>query len=221
MIRIREAILVEGKYDKIKLSSIIDGFILETHGFRIFKDKEQMKLIRKMAETRGLVILTDSDAAGFVIRNYLAGSIPPEKIKHAYVPALSGKERRKARPSKEGKLGVEGVPAESILQALRRAGATIEGESEQEKLSSGPSVTKQDLFEWGLSGGPDSALRRSMLLKELGLPEYVSANALVRVLNSMMSYEEVREMVKRLGDPVASREEKSKKKESHFFERRT
>ena len=137
-LKIQEAVIVEGKYDKIKLSSLIDGLIIETNGFQIFKDPEQMAMIRRLAETRGILVLTDSDGAGFVIRNYLAGAIPAEQIKHAYVPDIFGKEKRKEKPSREGKLGVEGVPAQTILEALRRAGATCDRQRSQRKAGRSP-----------------------------------------------------------------------------------
>ncbi len=145
-LKVKEAVIVEGKYDKIKLSSLIDGVIIETNGFQIFKDPEQMAMIRRLAETRGILVLTDSDGAGFVIRNYLSSSIPAEQIKHAYVPDMFGKEKRKEKPSKEGKLGVEGVPAQVILEALQRAGATC-----GQELVACPKrmITKTDLFEAG------------------------------------------------------------------------
>lgn len=171
MIQIREAVIVEGKYDKIKLSSIIDGLILETHGFQIFKDQEQMALLRKLAATRGLLVLTDSDGAGFVIRNYLRGCIPKEQIRHAYIPDLFGKEKRKKSPSKEGKLGVEGVPASVIREALEKAGVCC---GEGEPTPKGPPITKADLFAAGLSGGEGSAARRLAFQKKLDLPERLS-----------------------------------------------
>ena len=191
MIRVKEAIIVEGKYDKIKLSSFVDGLILETHGFRIFKDREQMALIRRMADTRGLLILTDSDGAGFVIRNYLSGSVDPHKIKHAYIPSVCGKEKRKEKPSKEGKLGVEGISADVILEALRRAGAQIEGEKKKKRDGKLDPIQKSDLYEWGLSGREESRLLREKLLHRLQLPEYLSSNALLRVLNTVSSREEI------------------------------
>ena len=187
MIRIREAVIVEGKYDKIKLSSIIDGLIVETRGFGIFKDKEQMALLRRLAATRGLLILTDSDGAGFVIRNYLSGCIPKNQIKHAYIPDLFGKEKRKEKPSKEGKLGVEGVPASVIRQALERAGVCFEDGEPEEK---GPPITKADLMEAGLSGGEGSAEKRRLLQKKLDLPERLSPNGLLQILNATMTRDE-------------------------------
>lgn len=186
MIRVKEAVIVEGKYDRIKLSSIIDGLILETDGFRIFQDRERMALLRRLAETRGLLVLTDSDAAGFLIRNHLAGSIPPGRIKNAYIPDLYGKEKRKAKPSKEGKLGVEGVPVGMILEALRRAGVGME----EEQTRTGPAITKTDLYFAGLSGGPQSARKRKELLRRLSLPEHLSANSMPEVLSTFLSREE-------------------------------
>lgn len=195
-LKVKEAVIVEGKYDKIKLSSLIDGMIIETNGFQIFKDQEQLAMIRRLAETRGILVLTDSDGAGFVIRNYLAGAVPSAYIKHAYVPDLFGKEKRKEKPSKEGKLGVEGVPAQVILEALRRAGATCgegpdPGQGRRE-------ITKMDLYEAGLSGGENSADKRKALLKRLQLPEHLAPNALVKVLNSLMGYEEFCGLVQEL-----------------------
>ena len=186
MIHVKEAVIVEGKYDKIKLSSLIDGLILTTNGFRIFKDPEQMALIRSLADTRGLLVLTDSDAAGFLIRNYLSGCIAPEKIRHAYIPDLLGKEKRKQKPSKEGKLGVEGVPADILREALVRAGAGVN----ERPASQVHRITKTDLFMFGLSGGPFSTEKRAVLMKRLSLPEHLSANALLEVLNGILSYDE-------------------------------
>jgi len=185
LIHVKEAIIVEGKYDKIKLSSLIDGLILQTDGFRIFKDPEQMALIRSLADTRGILILTDSDAAGFLIRNYLSGCIAPEKIRHAYIPDLLGKEKRKQKPSKEGKLGVEGVPAAILREALVRAGAGV-----GERPLPARRITKTDLFLFGLSGGALSSKKRAVLIKRLSLPEHLSANALLEVLNEILNYDE-------------------------------
>ena len=192
MIHVSEAIVVEGKYDKIKLSSLIDGLIIETDGFRIFRDNEKMAMLRRLAATRGLVVLTDSDSAGFMIRHYLTGSIPAEQIRNAYIPDLFGKEKRKAAPSKEGKLGVEGVPAEAILEALRRAGV---GTDEKEKISSARKITKTDLYLAGLSGGPGSSEKRRELLRRLKLPEHLSASAMPGVLNSLISYDDFLHLV--------------------------
>lgn len=187
MIKIREAIVVEGRYDKNTLSQIVDAPIIETSGFGIMKDKAQLAFLRQVAEKRGLVIFTDSDGAGFVIRNFLKGAIPSEQIKHAYIPDIAGKERRKSAPGKEGKLGVEGMRPEVILECLRRAGATIEGESAGERHT----VTKQDMMELGLSGGADSKAKRLALQKKLDLPEHMSANALLQALNLLYSLEEL------------------------------
>ena len=187
MVRIREAIVVEGRYDKNTLSQIVDAPILETSGFGIFKDKKQMELLRKVAKLRGLIVFTDSDGAGFVIRNHLKSAIDGRFLKHAYIPDIPGKERRKSAPGKEGKLGVEGMSPEIILQALRRAGATIEGENAPSRNS----ITKQDLMELGLSGGANSAEKRRKLLQKLDLPEHLSANAMLQALNLLYSLEEL------------------------------
>ena len=188
MIKIREAIVVEGRYDKNTLSQIVDAPILETSGFGIMKDKDQLALLRKVAETRGLIIFTDSDGAGFVIRNFLKGAIPPAYLKHAYIPDIPGKERRKSAPGKEGKLGVEGVRPEVIVDALRKAGATIEGESSPIKRNE---ITKADMFYLGLSGSPDSKQKRLALMKLLNLPEHMSSNALLQALNLLYSKDEI------------------------------
>ena len=189
MLKLREAIVVEGRYDKNTLSQVVDTLILETSGFGIFKNAEQMAFLRKAAEKRGLIVLTDSDGAGFVIRNRIKGTIPKEYLKHAYIPDVYGKEKRKRKGGKEGKLGVEGMPPDVLEQILRRAGATfLDGESPREKEAE---WTKADLFAAGLTGGPDSAARRQALLKTLDLPEHMTANALLAVLNSCYSREEV------------------------------
>lgn len=195
MLHIREAIVVEGRYDKNTLSQVVDTLILETSGFGIFKDPEQMALLRRAAEKRGLIVLTDSDGAGFVIRSRIKGAIPQEHVKHAYIPDVYGKEKRKKRGGKEGKLGVEGMPPQVLEQVLRRAGATFLEEEPPEKESA-PPLTKADLFAAGLTGGPDSAARRLALLKELSLPEHMSANALLAVLNGCYSRQEARKILK-------------------------
>lgn len=177
--------MVEGKYDKAKLSSLLDATIIETGGFRIYKDREKLQLLRLLGKKHGLVILTDSDAAGFQIRGYLKGAIPGVKLYNAYIPDILGKEKRKAKPSAEGKLGVEGVPSKVILQALERAGVLA-----QEQPAPRRHITKADFVELGLSGGPDSSARRHALLQRAGLPAQLSANAMVDILDSMMSYEE-------------------------------
>ena len=192
MVKIREAILVEGRYDKNTLSQIVDAPILETSGFGIFKDKKQMALLRQVAEKRGLIVFTDSDGAGFVIRNHVKSAIPGKYLKHAYIPDIQGKEKRKSAPGKEGKLGVEGMSPEIILEALRRAGATIEGE----EAAASQQITKQDLMELGLSGGADASVKRLALLKKLNLPEHMSANAMLQALNLLYRLEELKEILK-------------------------
>ena len=191
MVKIKEAILVEGRYDKNTLSQIVDAPILETGGFGIFKDKQQMSLLRKVAEIRGLIVFTDSDGAGFVIRNHVKSAIPGKFLKHAYIPDIYGKERRKDKAGKEGKLGVEGMKPEIILEALRRAGATIEGED----VPAPQAITKQDLMELGLSGGADASAKRLALLKKLGLPEHMSANAMLQALNLLYSPDELKAII--------------------------
>ena len=194
MIKIKEAIVVEGRYDKNTLSQIVDAPILETAGFGIFKDKKQLSLLRRVAQTRGLIIFTDSDGAGFVIRNHLKSVIPAQYLKHAYIPDLYGKERRKSAPGKEGKLGVEGMKADVILEALRRAGATIEGESDTRPHE----ITKQHMMALGLSGGENSAAKRAALLKKLDLPEHMSANALLQAMNLLVRLDELKTLVETL-----------------------
>ena len=191
MVKIKEAILVEGRYDKNTLSQIVDAPILETAGFGIFKDKKQMALLRQVAEKRGLIVFTDSDGAGFVIRNHIKSAIPGKYLKHAYIPDIFGKEKRKAAPGKEGKLGVEGMKPDIILEALKRAGATIEGEA---SVPTG-AITKQDLMELGLSGGADASENRRKLLKKLNLPEHMSANALLQALNLLYTRQELEGML--------------------------
>ena len=194
MVKIREAIVVEGRYDKNTLSQIVDAPILETAGFGIFKDKQQLALLRKVAEKRGLIVFTDSDGAGFVIRSHIKSAIPGKYLKHAYIPDIPGKEKRKAAPGKEGKLGVEGMTPEVILTALRNAGATLEGED----MPTPRGITKQDLMELGLSGGSNAGEKRKALQKKLNLPEHMSANAMLQALNLLYALEELTEIVKSL-----------------------
>lgn len=194
MIKLKQAVIVEGKYDKIRLSALIDAPIIETNGFRIFKDKEKIALIRQMAQKRGLLVLTDSDGAGFVIRNFLNGIVPPQTVKHAYIPPIQGKEKRKETPSKEGTLGVEGMDEQTLLKAIRDSGADI-GE---EACRKGTPITKEDFFALGLSGGENSAQKRKALLRMLGLPEYLSAKAMLQTLNCLSSLEELRELVNKI-----------------------
>ena len=191
MFKIGAAIVVEGRYDKHPLSQIVEAPILETSGFGIFKDKAQMALLRRNAQTRGLIVFTDSDGAGFVIRNHIKSAIPGKYLKHAYIPDIPGKEKRKSAPGKEGKLGVEGMSREIILEALRRAGATIEGEEAPQSCR----ITKQDLMSLGLSGGPDAGAKRLALLKKLNLPEHMSPNAMLQALNLLYSLEELEQIL--------------------------
>ena len=197
MVKIREAIVVEGRYDKNTLSQILDATILETSGFGIFKDKQQMDLLRRVAEKRGLIVFTDSDGAGFVIRNHIKSAIPAKYLKHAYTPDIFGKERRKAAPGKEGKLGVEGMRPEVILDALRKAGATIEGETETRTMQE---ITKADLVVLGLSGMPGSEENRKRLVKKLDLPERISPNGLLQALNLLYTLEELTELMEQIND---------------------
>lgn len=194
MVRIQEAIVVEGRYDKNTLSQIVDAPIFETAGFGIFKDKKQMALLRRVAEKRGLIVFTDSDGAGFVIRNHIKSAIPGKYLKHAYIPDIPGKERRKSAPGKEGKLGVEGMTPEVILQALKNAGATFAGEAVSTKVG----ITKQDLMALGLSGGAEAGKKRQALLKKLDLPEHMSANAMVQALSLLYDLQELTQMVEAL-----------------------
>lgn len=185
MIKLRQAVVVEGRYDKNTLSQLIDAPIFETNGFGIMKDRQLLQFLRRVAEKRGLIILTDSDGAGFVIRNFLKGALPKEQVLHAYIPDVFGKERRKAHPGREGKLGVEGMPQEVLLRALKNAGAepALTAQAEQP-------ITKMDLFFAGLSGSADSSRKRLRLQRELGLPEHLGSNALLQALNLMLSREE-------------------------------
>ena len=183
--RIRELLIVEGKYDAAKLSGLVDGLILTTNGFSIYRDKEKRELIREMGKKRGIIILTDSDAAGFQLRHYIENFAKGAKIKNAYIPAIAGKEKRKEKPSKEGLLGVEGVPADLLLAALKRAGAT------EEQPRSGRRLTYTDLYQLGISGTPGSAQRRRELLQLIGLPMRLSKKALLETLDAGYTYEEL------------------------------
>lgn len=186
MIHTDRAIVVEGKYDKIKLSSMVDGVIICTRGFRVYKDKEMQAMLRALAKKQGLAVLTDSDTAGFKIRGFLRSICGKENIVDVYIPDLYGKEKRKDHPSKEGKLGVEGVPEEVLQKAFADAGIGAEL-----VLQKKDPITKMDLFELGLSGRAESALRRKRLMKHLTLPEHLTTNALVTVLDALMSREEL------------------------------
>ncbi|MGM9543118.1 MAG: toprim domain-containing protein [Candidatus Limivicinus sp.] len=187
MQRIKEVIVVEGRYDKNTLSQVVDAVIIETGGFGIFNDREKRALLKKLAESRGLILMTDSDGAGFLIRNHLKGCIDPGLIKNAYIPDVYGKERRKSKGSREGKLGVEGMRPEVLLEALKRAGATFEGDSGRQQEGR---ISKADLYKKGLSGGAGSAARRQALLSRLELPARLTADGLLDVLNATMSREE-------------------------------
>lgn len=184
MIKISQAVIVEGKYDKIKLSGIIDAPIIQTDGFGIFKDKELQRLIRMLAEKRGILVLTDSDSAGFKIRSFIGSTVDKKYITNAYIPDVFGKEKRKTEPSKEGKLGVEGVSEEIIMQALANAGVLFENSQAPERP-----ITKLDLYEFGFTGGENSSEKRAALLKYYALPSRLTANALVTVLNCITTYE--------------------------------
>lgn len=184
--RIEEVIVVEGRYDRNMLLQVVDATVVETGGFSVFNDREKLAFLRKLAQKRGLILLTDSDGAGFVIRNYLKGAIPTEQVKQAYIPDIPGKERRKRKAGKEGKLGVEGMTPEILLQALRRGGATFVGEAAP---SAPVPITKADLLDRGLIG-PGSTQKRQQLLKNLELPEHLTPNALLETLNLLMSREE-------------------------------
>ena len=194
MVKIREAIVVEGKYDKNTLLQIVDATVLETSGFGVFRDKEQLDLLRRVAEKRGLIVFTDADGAGLVIRNFIKSAIPAKFLKHAYTPDIFGKERRKATSGKEGKLGVEGMRPEIILEALRRAGATFDDAPN----SADGQISKQDLMELGLSGGMNAAANRALLLKKLGFPGNMSANSMLQSLNLLYTFQELQQIMNTL-----------------------
>ena len=198
MIRVEKIIVVEGKYDKIKLSGIIDGVIIETEGFGIFKNKEKQKLLRKLAEIKGLVILTDSDSAGFVIRSFISSIIPNEYITNAYIPDFLGKEKRKDAPSKEGKLGVEGVDTQVIINALTQAGVFCSVSDEKNSRL----VTKGDLYDDGLTGTNESKTKRLKLLKYLDLPERLTTNAMLKIINSYLTFDDYKDAVQKSSEVV-------------------
>ena len=194
MRKVKEVIVVEGRYDKNALSQVVDATIITLGGFSVFNDKEKLAFLRRLAEKQGLIVLTDSDGAGFVIRNYLKGALPKELVKQAYIPDIYGKERRKRAPGKEGKLGVEGMKPDVLLAALERAGATfLDGETEENPK--GALITKADLFALGLTGGQDSSAKRQALLRKLELPEHLTANGLLEALNLLYSREDFLELV--------------------------
>lgn len=195
MLHLKEAVIVEGKYDKIKLSSLIDAVIIPTGGFTVFKDREKLEIIRYFAAKTGIIILTDSDAAGFKIRSFLKGTVKKGKITNVYIPDVFGKERRKAVPSKEGKLGVEGLDKEVILEAFRRAGINAE-----DKPQSRDPITKADLYETGFSGGENSSAKRKKLLTMLGLPELLTANGIIDVVNASMTRQEFFDIAEKINN---------------------
>lgn len=192
-IKVREVIIVEGKYDKIALEPLVDAIIITTDGFGIFKDKEKQKLIRRLADERGLIILTDSDGAGLVIRNFINGCVESSKVKHAYIPQLIGKEKRKSAPSKEGTLGVEGMEKEVLSAALKRAGAYVGESAEKQEL-----ITKARFYEDGYIGRDNSAEKRKALLKRLELPLYLSTNSLLKIINLVCDIEEYEKITEEL-----------------------
>ncbi len=189
--KIREVIVVEGRYDRNTLSQVVDALIFETGGFSVFHNPEKLEALRMLAETRGLILLTDSDSAGFVIRNRLKSLLPPERIRQAFVPALTGKEKRKDRPSKEGLLGVEGMRPEVLLEALRKAGATEEQRPADE-------FSTADFCRLGLSGRPGSAKLRTRLAESLDLPAGISQSDLRKTAGFLLSYAELEALVSRL-----------------------
>lgn len=192
MIKINEAVIVEGKYDKIKLSNILDALIIETNGFGIYKDKERRDFIRRLAKERGLIILTDSDHSGFQIRNFIANCAKGGSVKHLYIPDVYGKERRKEQPSKEGKLGVEGISDDILIKLFSDNGVEYENSQTREL------ITNYDLFAAGISGTPQASKKKKKLLKQLNLPEFLSTNSLLDCLNSMMSKSEFEALLKSL-----------------------
>ncbi len=197
MIKIKEAIIVEGKYDKIRLSNIVDGLVITTDGFGIFKDKEKQMLIRRLADTRGILVFTDSDGAGFVIRNFLKGTVPKDKLFHAYIPDITGKEKRKTAPSKEGLLGVEGISDDILIKAICSSGAHCDIVDAKNSYNE---ITKTDLYLNGLSGNSNSRIRRQELQKYLDLPSNMTSNSLTDVLNCLMTKEEFYDLCKKLFD---------------------
>lgn len=198
MKQVREVIVVEGKYDEIRVRSVVDALVVPTEGFGIFRDELRLALLRRLAAERGLIILTDSDSAGMLIRNHLIGAIPAEQMRHAYVPPIAGKERRKSAPGKEGLLGVEGVDNAVVLAALERAGATFEDAADGVPTADKMHLTKSDLYELGLSGHADSAARRRALLRALNLPENLSANRLLDVLNATVTERELAALLREM-----------------------
>ena len=196
MRKIREVIVVEGRYDKNALAQVVDATVITLGGFSVFNDKEKLAFLRRLAEKQGLIVLTDSDGAGFVIRNYLKGALPKDQVKQAYIPDIQGKERRKRHAGKEGKLGVEGMKPDVLLSVLERAGATFLDGEEGECAPTKNPITKADLFALGLTGGPDSAAKRQALLRKLDLPEHLTANGMLEALNLLYDREMLEQAVK-------------------------
>lgn len=194
MLKITQAIVVEGKYDKIKLSSILDAVIVVTNGYGVFKDKEKLAIIRYYAKTSGIIIATDSDSAGFIIRNFLKGAIVGGKITNVYIPDILGKEKRKTAPSKEGKLGVEGIEAGILLDAFKKSGVFLE-ENDGSISENLQKITKMDLYEDGFSGGKDSSAKRQVLLRKLRLPELLTTGSMLEILNTMLNFNEYKKLV--------------------------
>lgn len=194
MLKTDKVIVVEGKYDAIRLANIVDAAILRTEGFGVFKDKEKQELLRTLGEKRGLLVLTDGDSAGMLIRNYIRNIVPAEQITDVYVPDLYGKEKRKDKPSKEGKLGVEGIPDDILIEALKKAGVTEEGDVHP-AVSNERLITRMDFYRDGLAGGPNSKAKRLALQSALGLPERMTGKQLLRIINMMVSYDEYRALV--------------------------
>ena len=194
MLKTDKVIVVEGKYDAIRLANIVDAAILRTEGFGVFKDKEKQELLRTLGEKRGLLVLTDGDSAGMLIRNYIRNIVPAEQITDVYVPDLYGKEKRKDKPSKEGKLGVEGIPDDILIEALKKAGVTEEGDV-RPAVSNERLITRMDFYRDGLAGGPNSKAKRLALQSALGLPEHMTGKQLLRIINMMVSYDEYRALV--------------------------
>ena len=194
MLKTDKVIVVEGKYDAIRLANIVDAAILRTEGFGVFKDKEKQELLRTLGEKRGLLVLTDGDSAGMLIRNYIRNIVPAEQITDVYVPDLYGKEKRKDKPSKEGKLGVEGIPDDILIEALKKAGVTEEGDV-RPAVSNERLITRMDFYRDGLAGGPNSKVKRLALQSALGLPERMTGKQLLRIINMMVSYDEYRALV--------------------------
>ncbi len=194
MIKLSMPVIVEGKYDIIKLSNIIDGIIIKTDGFGIFKDKEKQRLLRRLAGEKGIIVLTDSDSAGFMIRNFISSVVPADKIVNVYIPDIYGKEKRKTEGGKEGKLGVEGMKEEVLLEAFRKAGVFCESNEDTNRRL----ITGLDLYEWGFSGKNDSKAKRQALLRSLALPERMSSSSLIKILNTFVTYEEFIEKAKEI-----------------------